>query len=153
MSKQKNPNSYAKNKKAYHDYEILEDFEAGIVLNGDEVKSIKNCQANLTGSYLEITNEEAWTTGIHISPYKFAHTKVSQPVRKRKLLLSKKEIAKIQRAISQTGVTAIPLSLYGKKGLIKIKIGLCKGKKLFDKRSDMKKKSQELDIKRAIKNY
>lgn len=145
--------TFAKNKKALHDYEVLESFEAGIVLNGAEVKSIQNSQVNLKGSYVEIRNEEAISTGIHISPYKYASNKKLEPARNRKLLLHKKEILKIDSAISQKGITAIPLEIYSKKGLIKLKIGICRGKKLHDKRAELKRRSQEIDIKRALKNY
>ena len=149
--------TYTKNKKAYHDYEILEDYEAGIMLNGDEVKSIKLNQANLKGSYVDVHKDEAYINAAHISPYKFSSrdlsTDTAYPTRKRKLLLSKKQIAKIDQAISQDGVTAIPLSLYAKKGLIKLKIGICRGKKLHDKRNVLKQRSQQRDIDRQLKNF
>ena len=145
--------SYSKNKKAFHDYEILEDFEAGIVLNGDEVKSIKNNQANLKGGFVDTFNEEAFLNEVHISKYAHSSRKEFEPTRKRKLILHKREIAKIDQAIGQKGITAIPLELYPRKGLIKIKIGLCRGKKLFDKRDTLKKRSQEMDIKRQLKKY
>lgn len=144
---------YSKNKKAFHDYEIIEDFEAGIILNGDEVKSIKNSQINLKGCFIDVQNEEAFLNEAHVSRYKFSSKQTYDPTKPRKLLLNKKEIVKIENAISQKGVTAIGLEIYGKGGLIKIKIGICKGKKLYDKRSDLKKKSQEIDINRALKNF
>lgn len=145
--------TYSKNKKAFHDYEILETFEAGIVLNGDEVKSIKNSQANLKGAYIDIQNEEAYLNEAHISIYKFSSRQNSDPVRKRKLILHKKEIAKIDQSISQKGITAIPLELYSKKGLIKLNIGICRGKKLHDKRDTLKKRSQEIEIQRKLSNF
>ncbi len=145
--------SYSKNKKAYHDYHILEEYEAGIVLNGDEVKSIKNNQANLKGAYADIANDEAFVNEMHISKYKNSARKETDPTRKRKLILHKKEILKIDQAISQKGVTAIPLELYSKKGLIKIKIGICRGKKLYDKREALKKRDQEIEIKRQLRKY
>lgn len=144
---------YSKNKKAYHDYEILDQFEAGIVLHGDEVKSIKNSQANLKGSFVDIVGEQAYLSEVHVSRYKFSGTKEYNPTRKRKLILKKSEINNIASTISQKGVTAIPLELYNKKGLIKVKIGICRGKKLFDKRAILKKKSQEIEIKRSLKRY
>jgi len=153
MAKKKETNSYAKNKKAYHDYEILESFEAGIVLNGDEVKSIKKGQANLKGSFIDIEKEEAFLNEAHVSHYKHSSRQIFNPTRKRKLLLHKKEILKIEKAIFQKGITAIGLGLYAKRGLIKLKIGICKGKKLYDKRRDLKEKSQNIDINRALKNY
>lgn len=145
--------SYAKNKKAFHDYHVLEEYEAGIVLNGDEVKSIKAGQANLKGSFVDVQKEEAFLNEAHISKYKHSSRKESNPTRKRKLILHKKEIIKIDQAISQQGVTAIPLGLYSKKGLIKMKIGICRGKKLHDKRETLKKRSQEMEIKKQLKNY
>ena len=145
--------SYAKNKKAFHDYHVLEEYEAGIVLNGDEVKSIKAGQANLKGSFVDVHNEEAFLNEAHISRYKHSCRQDLSPTRKRKLILHKKEIIKIDQAISQQGVTAIPLGLYSKKGLIKAKIGICRGKKLHDKRETLKKRSQEMEIKRQLKNY
>lgn len=145
--------SYSKNKKAFHDYEVLEKFEAGIVLFGDEVKSIKSGQVNLKGSFVDISNEEAFINNAHISPYKQSSRKDLSPTRKRKLILHKREIFKIDQVVSQKGVTAIPLELYAKKGLIKLQIGLCRGKKLYDKRETLKKRDQEIEIKRHLKNF
>lgn len=145
--------SYAKNKKALHDYEVLEDYEAGIVLNGDEVKSIKANQANLKGGFVDVEKDEAYLNEVHISRYKHSARAHHEPTRKRKLILHKKEIAKINRAISQKGTTAIPIELYGKKGLIKIRIGICRGRKLYDKREILKKRSQEMEIKKQLKRF
>jgi len=145
--------SIAKNKKAFHDYEILEGFEAGIVLNGDEVKSIRGGLANLKGAFIDVTNEEAFLNESHISRYKFSSSNEFNPTRKRKLILHKKEIIKIENAIKQKGVTAIPLEFYTKKGLIKVSIGICRGKKLYDKRETLRKKDQEMDIKRQLKKF
>lgn len=145
--------SYSKNKKAYHDYTILEQYEAGIVLNGDEVKSIKSGHANLKGAYVDVWTEEAFLNEVHISRYEHSSNKNYDPTRKRKLVLHKKEILKISQFIAEKGVTAIPLELYGKGGLIKLKVGICRGKKLFDKRDTLKKRDQEIEIKREIKKY
>lgn len=145
--------SYAKNKKAYFDYEILEDFEAGISLNGDEVKSIKANQANLKGSFVDIQNEEAFANEIHISRYSNSSRQDYDPSRKRKLLLHKKEIIKIEKALNEQGITAIPLELYPRKGLIKLKIGLCRGKKLHDKRDSIKRRDQNREMSRQVKNF
>lgn len=157
MKKQKKApkpeSSYAKNKKAYHDYEILETFEAGIVLTGPEVKSIKGNQANLKGAFVDVTNEEAFINGAHMSKYKFSPIASHEPTRKRKLILHKKEILQIEQSIHEKGITAIPLELYAKKGLIKLKIGLCRGKKLYDKRETLKKRTQEMEIKRQLKRF
>ena len=145
--------TYAKNKKAYHDYEILEEFDAGIVLNGDEVKAIKGNHAQLKGAFVDTENEAAYLNNAHVSPYKHSARKNSDPVRKRKLILHKKEIATIAQFINQKGVTAIPLELYPKKGLIKLKIGICRGKKLYDKRETLRKRDQEMEIKKEIKRF
>lgn len=145
--------SYAKNKKAFHDYHILEQYEAGIVLTGDEVKSIKGNHANLKGAFVDVWNAEAFANQIHISPYEHSSNKSLDPVRKRKLILHKKEIEKIFEFISQKGVTAIPLELFSKGGLIKLQIGICRGKKLYDKREVLKKRDQEMDIKRQLKRW
>lgn len=149
--------TYAKNKKAFHDYEILEQYEAGIALNGDEVKSIKDGQCNLKGGFIDVTanteNPQAYLNEMHVSRYKNSSRTEHNPTRKRKLLLHNREIVAIFTAISQKGVTAIPLELYGKKGLIKLKIGICRGKKLYDKRATIKKREQELEIKRQLKRY
>ncbi|PIR55099.1 SsrA-binding protein [Candidatus Peregrinibacteria bacterium CG10_big_fil_rev_8_21_14_0_10_36_19] len=143
--------SYSKNKKAYHDYEILEEFEAGIALNGDEVKAIKESQANLKGAFIDVTNDEAFLNEAHVSRYKNSARKEHDPTRKRKLLLQKKQIHKIEKEISQKGVTAVPLELYSKGGLIKLKLGICRGKKLHDKREVLKKRSQEKEIRQQVK--
>jgi len=145
--------SYSKNKKAYHDYEILETYEAGIVLNGDEVKSIRAHNANLKGAFVDVTKEEAFINEAHISKYKFSSRQVFEPVRKRKLILHKKEVDKIEKEIHEKGVTAIPLELYAKGGLIKLKLGICRGKKMFDKRQTLKKKDQNMEIKRQLKRF
>jgi len=145
--------SFSKNKKAFHDYEIIEAYEAGIVLNGDEVKAIRNGLANLKGAFVDVFNEECFLNGAHISHYKFSSRKEFDPTQKRKLILHKKEIYKIDAAISQKGITAVPLELYGKKGLIKLSVGICRGKKLYDKRETLKKKDQEMEIKRQMKRY
>jgi len=145
--------SYSKNKKATHDYEVLETFEAGIVLNGDEVKSIKASQANLKGSFVDVLEGEAFMNEAHVSRYSHSSRGEHDPTRKRKLILHKREVEKIEKAISEKGITCIPLELYPKKGLIKLKIGLCRGKKLYDKRDDLKKRDQEIEIKRQLKRY
>lgn len=151
--KPKEITSLIKNKKAFHDYEILESYEAGIVLNGEEVKSIRAKQANLKGSFVDVLNEEAFLNGVHISRYKFSSNKTYDPVRKRKLILHKKEITKLWQFINQKGITATPLEMYLKKGLIKVTVGICRGKKLYDKRESLKKREIDLDLKRQLKNF
>jgi SsrA-binding protein len=144
----------SKNKKAYADYEILETYEAGIQLSGAEVKSVRAHNANLKGGYIDIDpKDQVWVNEIHISPYKFAHDKNLPPTRKRKLLLHKKEINKIQKQLNEKGITCVPLELYSKGGLIKMKIGLVRGKKKFDKRQDLKNRAQNLEVARALKKH
>lgn len=143
--------SYSKNKKAFHDFIIIDTYEAGIVLNGDEVKAIKHSQANLTGAYVDIEKSEAYINEMHISRYDHSSNFAYEPTRKRKIILHRKEIDKIEKALNEKGVTAIPLELYAKKGLIKLSLGICKGKKLFDKRETLKKRSQDLEIKRRFR--
>ena len=142
-----------KNKKAYHDYEILDKFEAGIVLKGYEIKAIRNSQANLKGSYISIKNNEAWTQNLHISLYKQASVKNYDPLTPRKLLLTKKEIQKITSAESQKGTTIVPLDIHLKNNYAKMTIGICRGKKLHDKRTDLKKKAQDKEVKQALKKF
>lgn len=141
----------AKNKKAYHDYEVLNDYEAGIVLLGGEVKATKQGRCNLKGSFINCFNNEAWANEMHISRYKFSNDPDYNPTRKRKLLLHKREISKIHAELKQKGITAIPLEILLKNNKIKVKIGICKGKKLYDKRKDLKKKAQDKEIARAMK--
>ena len=144
--------SLAKNKKAFVDYEIIEKFEVGIQLLGPEVKSARAHNVNLKGSFVDVDNKgEIWANEIHISPYKFARDIKINPSRKRKLLLHQKEIHKIETAINTQGTTCVPLELYLKGGLIKLKIALVKGKKKYDRRQELKKKSQDLEVARVLK--
>jgi len=149
--KKDSPSLLLKNKKAYHNYEIIDDFEAGIQLEGHEVKSVKAKHISFTNSYITIENDEAFVKNIHLSPYKNMAEKTVDPTRKRKLLLNKKEIARIAGEINEKGISCVPLEFYLKKSLIKLKIGICKGKKLYDKRAELKKKAQNLEISRALK--
>lgn len=144
--------SLSKNKKAYFDYEVLETFEAGIELLGSEVKSIKKGQANLKGSFVSFKNNELFTENLHVSKYKYS-TQELNPLRKRRLLLKSKEIDKIIAELNSKGIAVIPLELYTKRALIKIKIGICRGKKKYDKREDLKKKAQQKEIKQALKRF
>jgi SsrA-binding protein len=153
MEKQPTDNTLTKNKKAFADYQILEKYEAGFVLSGAEVKSIRGGNVNLKSSYASIENGEIIAKNIHISPYKPAEQKNYDPVGNRKLLLNKKEIIQIENELATEGKTLIPLSLYLKKGKIKVCLGLCQGKKHYDKRQDLKKKAQDLEIRRVLKKY
>ena len=141
----------ATNRKAFHEYNILETFEAGLQLKGSEVKSIREGKASLKQAYILIRKGEAWLRGTHIPSYSHTGFEGHEPVRDRKLLLHKKEIQKISSKLAETGVTAVPTKLYFKGGLIKLEFGLAKGKKLYDKRDTKKKRDVERDIQRALK--
>ncbi len=142
----------AKNKKAYHDYFVIETFEAGIELMGSEVKSIRAGRVNLKDSWCSIVMGEMFVNGMHVSVYEQGAMWCKDPLRVRKLLLHKREIMKLMGQEQQQGYSIIPLSLYFKGNHIKLEIGLCKGKKLYDKRDDMAKRSAKRDIERALKN-
>ena len=142
---------YSNNPKAHFDYEILETIEAGIVLEGFEVKSIKTGKASIKGSYVKILNNEPYLIGAVISPYQPANTPADyDPQRSRKLLLSKKQISALVGTSHAHGLTLIPLKLYNKKGLVKLLIGIARGKKKYDKRETIKKKDIERARKRGI---
>ena len=141
----------ATNKKAFHEYIILDQFEAGIQLKGSEVKSIREGKASLKQAYILIRKGEAWLRGAHIASYSHTGFEGHEPVRDRKLLLHKKEIQKINSKLAEKGLTAVPTKLYFKGGFIKLEFGLAKGKKLYDKRDTKKKRDVERDIKRALK--
>ena len=142
----------AQNKKAYHDYFVDETYEAGIALFGTEVKSIRAGQVNLKDSYCVIEGGELFATGIHVSPYEKGNIFNREPLRDRKLLMHKREIMKLHGLISQKGFTLIPLSLYFSGSNVKVELGLCRGKKLYDKRDDAAKKQADRDIERYEKS-
>lgn len=139
------------NKKAFHDYFVLESLEAGIELCGTEVKSIRQGGVNLKDAWCDISEGEISVRGMHISPYEKGNIFNKDPLRPRKLLLHKREIMRLFGQIKQQGLTVIPLSLYFKGSLIKVQVGLCRGKKLYDKRADIAKRSAERNIDRALK--
>jgi len=145
----------ARNKKAYHDYEIIEKFEAGLVLQGSEVKGIRAGRVNLKDSFVKLVRGEAFLFNAHIGRLETTHHYYGHEERgSRKLLLHKKEIHKLARAIEKDGLTVVPLSLYfNRKNIVKIQIGIAKGKKLHDKRQDLKAKDMKRDIARAMKEY
>lgn len=143
----------AKNPTARHNYTITDTFEAGIVLSGTEIKSIRNGKVNIKDTYIIIKNGEAYILGMHISPYEQGNIFNKDPLRDRKLLLHKREIFKLYGMIKQKGVSLIPLSIYFNNSKIKVEVGIGKGKKLYDKRDDMAKKDAEMKMKRALKNY
>lgn len=141
----------AKNKKAFHDYFVMESFETGIELKGTEVKSIRKGSVNLKDSWCSVVDGEMFVNGMHIGPYEQGNIFNVDSKRVRKLLLHKKEIAKLYGQTKQQGFSIIPISCYFKGSLVKIQIGLCKGKKLYDKRQDLAKKSAQRDMDRAFK--
>lgn len=145
------PKTIAQNKKAYHDYFILEKYEAGIELFGTEVKSLRMGQVNLKDSYCTFDKGELFISGMHISPYEKGNIFNRDPMRKRKLLMHKKEILRLFGQIKQDGLTLIPLSLYFSGPRVKAEIGLCKGKKLYDKRETIAKRDAQRQIQRRVK--
>lgn len=143
----------ATNKKARFDFEVLEELEAGIVLTGPEVKSLRAARVSFKNAYALIEDNKIVLRYLHISPYKFADNKAYNETRERILLLNKKEIAKLETKLNTAGLTLVPLSLYFKKGLVKVNLGLVKGRKSHDKRAVLKEKTQILEAKKAIKYY
>lgn len=142
------------NRQARFLYEILETYEAGIELKGTEVKSIRQGKANLKDGYGLIRNGEAWLLNVHISPYQSSGEYFNHdPRRTRKLLLHKQEIRKLIGKVEQKGLTLVPLKMYMKNGLVKVTLGLGKGKKLHDKRDDIKERQDKRDMERAMKRY
>jgi SsrA-binding protein len=142
----------AQNRKARHEFHIEEVFEAGLVLTGTEVKSLRLGKGSIVEAYVQAAGGELWLTGCHIPPYEQGNIHNVDPVRRRKLLLHKREIEKLAGAVSRKGYTIVPLQIYFKNGRAKIEIGLAKGKKLYDKRQDIKERDQKRDIDRAIRS-
>lgn len=140
----------AKNPVAGHNYIITDTLEAGIVLTGTEIKSIRNGKVNLKDSYAGIKNGEAYIYSMHISPYEQGNIFNKDPLRDRKLLLNKREIFRLSGLINQKGYTLVPISLYFKNNIVKLELGIGKGKKLYDKREDLKKKDSEMYIKKHM---
>lgn len=142
----------AQNKKAYHDYFVLETYEAGLELFGTEVKSIRDGKVNLKDSWCHIKNGEIFADGMHVSPYEKGNIFNRDPMRPKRLLMHKREIKRLYDLTKQQGYAIIPLSVYFSKGKAKLEIGLCKGKKLYDKREDAAKRDAKRDIDRTLKN-
>lgn len=151
MAEKINTKTLAQNKKARHEYFILETFEAGIELCGTEVKSIRQGKVNMTDAYASITGGEVWIKQMNISPFEQGNIFNRDPLRERKLLLHKKEIRKLIGQLQQDGLSLIPLSLYLKGSIVKVSLALAKGKKLYDKREDIAKRDAQRNIDRAIK--
>ena len=142
----------AQNKKAYHEYFVIESFETGIELCGTEVKSIRQGRVNLKDAWCTIEKGELFVKGMHISPYEQGNIFNKDPLRVRKLLMHRREIMRLLGHVKQDGYSLIPLSLYFKGSMVKMQLGLCKGKKLYDKRADMAAKSAKRDIERAVRD-
>ncbi len=152
MPKDKEANrSIAQNKKAYHEYFVEESYEAGIELTGTEVKSLRQGKVNIKEAWCSIEEGQLFIKGMHISPYDHGNIFNVNPLRVRRLLLHKKEIAHLYSSVKQAGYSIVPLSLYFKGSLVKVQIGLCKGKKLYDKREDAAKRDAKRAIDRALK--
>ena len=143
----------AENRKARHEYFVEESVESGIVLAGTEVKSIRQGKVNFKDSYAYIQSGELILAGLHISPYEQGNIFNKEPERDRKLLMHKQEIMKLMGQVGQQGFTLIPLKLYFKKGKVKIEIGVCKGKKLYDKREDIAERDAKREIDRRMKDF
>ena len=143
----------AQNKKAYHEYFVDEKYEAGIALFGTEVKSIRAGKVNIKESYCDIKDGEVFAVGMHISPYEQGNVFNKDPLRPKKLLLHKREILKLFGLTAQKGYTLVPLQVYLKNSRVKVEIGLCRGKKLYDKRDDMARNDARRDMERAFKSH
>ncbi len=138
----------ATNRKARHEYFVLESFEAGIALTGTEVKSLRRGNVNLTDGYATVKNGEVWLSGMHVSPYEQGSYANVDPLRDRKLLLHRKEIRRIVGRINEAGVTLIPLQVYFKNRVAKVQLAVCRGKRAYDKREDIARREVERDIRR-----
>ena len=143
----------ASNRKAWHEYHILEKYEGGMVLYGSEVKAIREGKANIKEAYIRFIDNELFTVGMHIGKYSNEGYSTHSPVRDRKLLLHKKELLKLHKMVDEKGKTLIPLSLYLKGGRVKVEFGLAQGKKMWDKRKSKMDKDVKRQVDRAMKNY
>ena len=143
----------SQNKKAFHDYFVEERYEAGVELFGTEVKSIRAGKVNIKESYCDIKDGEIFAVGMHISPYEQGNVFNKDPLRPKKLLLHKREILKLFGLTAQKGYTLVPLQVYLKNSRVKVEIGLCRGKKLYDKRDDMARNDARRDMERAFKSH
>lgn len=141
----------AQNRKAYHLYHVDDEYECGIALEGSEVKSVKASQMSFPDAYAEVKDGEVWLRNFHINPYGFSSVFAHDPDRPKKLLLHKEEIKRIERKVREKGFTLVPLSFYLKGGRIKVQLGLCKGKKQYDKRADIKERDVERDVERDFR--
>ena len=152
MAKKKDSTTLVDNRKAFHDYFIEESYEAGIELIGTEVKSIRAGKANLKDSYAEVRNGEIWVRNMHVSPYEQGNIFNKDPMRDRRLLLHKFQIANLEKYVTQSGYTMVPLSLYLKNGIVKVNIAVVRGKKNYDKRDALREKDAKRTIERELKD-
>ena len=143
----------ARNAKAFHDYFVEERYEAGVVLSGTEVKSIRQGGANLKDSFCQVKDGELWLYGVHISPYEKGNIFNKDPRRTRKLLMHKREIMRLMGTVQRDGLTLVPLNLYIKDSRVKVEVGLCRGKKLYDKRASAADRDSKRAMDRALKTY
>ena len=142
----------AKNRRAFHDYEVLETFEAGVELSGTEVRSLRESNCQLTDCFALVRNGEVWMHNVHITPFSHGNINNPDPDRKRKLLLHKKQIRYLSEATREKGMALVPLKMYFKgNGLVKVELAICRGKKLYDKRASMKERDTKREIDRALK--
>lgn len=142
----------ARNRKARHEYEILEQFEAGVVLEGAEVKSLRDGRASFTDAYARVERGEVWLHGLHISPYENASVDAPDPIRTRKLLLARREIERLRGKTQEGGLTLIPLDIHFRRGYAKLALALARGKKRHDRREDLKKKAMKREVERAVQD-
>ncbi len=140
----------ANNRKAFHDYEVLEQVEAGIVLKGTEVKSLRNGEVSFADAHARVKGGEVWLHDLHIAPYANASFENHEPLRKRKLLLHKREIRTLKGKLDRQGLTLVPLELYFRRGFAKVRLGICKGKKKADKRQAMRARQDKRDMDRSM---
>lgn len=150
MAKDERP-VLAQNKKARHDYSIIDTIEAGIVLTGTEIKSVRSVRISLKDGFAQIKNGEVWLSNVHIAPYNEGNIWNQDPLRRRKLLLHKKQIQKLAKEVTQSGMTLVPLKVYLKNGFAKVLLGLAKGKHVYDKRETIKRREQDRDMARVMK--
>lgn len=143
----------ATNRKARHEYFIEDTFEAGIALTGTEIKSVRASRVSLQDGFVLLRKGEAWLVNVHIAPYTFGNRENHEPRRERRLLLHRREIAKMQTKVSERGWTVVPLSIYLKNGLAKVEIGLVRGKKLYDKRDAIAERDMDREMERSFKDY
>ena len=151
MAKSEGIKVLAVNKKARFNYSIEESFECGLSLVGTEVKSIKEGRFSFADSYAAVENEELWLIDFHVTPYAFGNRMNHDPLRKRKLLVHRKEIKRLKRVTDERGLTLVPLKFYLKRGIVKCELGIAKGKKLFDKRHDIRARDQQRELEREFK--